>query len=141
MLGVHRAVDRAVPLFHELLRVGDGDDVVHGVGDDDVFLGVLHRQSERVELPAADVQHLVGVNVGTGVVTAEHLSFVGQSLVAAPRVDRVATLFQPLAHSSNLFMCWAVVTRPTSGRFGVGERSSRTCSMMGKESTFENSGT
>ena len=63
LLGVHRLVDRGVALFHELPRVGDGDDVVDGVRDHDRLLGVFHRQAEGVELPAADVEHVVRVDV------------------------------------------------------------------------------
>ena len=59
---------------------------------------MFHRQPHRVELPAADVEDLVGVDVGGGVVAAEYLPLVGESVVAAAGVDGEVALLQPGTH-------------------------------------------
>jgi hypothetical protein len=91
-------VNGSVPLLEELLGIGDRHHVVDRIGDNDVFLPVFHCQSHRVELAAADVQDVVGVDVGGSVVAAEDLPLVGEAVVASTGVNVVAALFEPLNH-------------------------------------------
>lgn len=94
-----------------------------------------------MELPAADVEHLIGVDVRRGVVAAKHLSFVGEPFVAAAGVNVEITLFEPRTHLLELVHVLGGRHEADVGVLvGIGEFVQES-SRIGSTSTFENSGT
>ena len=59
---------------------------------------MFHREAEGVELPAADVEDLIGVDGRRGVITAQDLALVGQPLVTAAGLDLVAAFLEDRPH-------------------------------------------